>query len=287
MKNFDEKIKNKVLSVEYTKAPVESEMTKMFDQLDGSLIIKSPLSTERIESKTRILQPFLLRIAAAISILAVVGFSIYHLNEVNIYVSNGNNLTHELPDGSTVELNADSEIRYNKALWLLDRKVSLEGEAYFEVQKGKKFTVTSDFGNVQVLGTSFNVYSRGQNYEVECVTGRVKVRYVNNKKHTILSKGEAIAFDGIQDGRFYKFDAETRTDWRGGEFFFDNESIQNVLDEFSRQFDVNVIIDKENSLLKYTGYFNNSDLELALKMICDPLELKYQINNDQIEITNN
>ena len=94
MKNFDEKIKNKVLSVEYTKAPVESEMTKMFDQLDGSLIIKSPLSTGRIESKTRILQPFLLRIAAAISILAVVGFSIYYLNEVSIYVSNGNNLTH-------------------------------------------------------------------------------------------------------------------------------------------------------------------------------------------------
>ena len=58
---------------------------------------------------------------------------------------------------------------------MFSRKVSLEGEAFFEVNPGKKFEVVSKFGKTIVLGTSFNIYSRNSSYQVTCMTGKVKV----------------------------------------------------------------------------------------------------------------
>ena len=284
MESFDEKIKNKVLSFEYTKAPTESEVSSLFDQLDGTDSIYLPSEKKEEEGKIRTFQPFFMKFAAAVTILLIAGFSLYRLNDVNIYIVKGNTLTHTLPDGSAIEINADSEIRYNKMAWLWSRNVSLRGEAFFDVQKGRKFTVVSDLGSVQVLGTSFNVYARGLGYQVECISGRVSVNYVDSETNTVLSKGEGIVYNENLKGKFYNFESENRTDWRNGEFYFDNESIKNVLDEFSRQYDVQVKFDSSNSHLKYSGYFNNSDLEIALKMICEPLELTYQIKNDYIEI---
>ncbi len=76
---------------------------------------------------------------------------------------------------SHVRLNAQTTLSYKPLLWKFSRKVSLEGEAYFEVQKGKKFEVISTNGKTVVLGTSFNIYSRNNNYQVTCVTGKVRV----------------------------------------------------------------------------------------------------------------
>jgi ferric-dicitrate binding protein FerR (iron transport regulator) len=279
MENFDKKIKGKVLSFEYTKMPIESEMFKMFQELEG----KKMSEPSKNEGKVRKLQPFYLKIAAA-AVLLIIGYSSFYLNGVNVYVPKGNSMVHQLPDGSTVDLNADSRISYNKLSWLINRKLSLEGEAFFKVQKGKNFSVESDFGNTQVMGTSFNVYSRGQDYKVECITGRVKVSYNGVGKSNVITKGTGVRYGETQKGEVYSFSSETRIDWRKGEFYFNNESIINVLDEFSRQYNIQVKIAEEYDKMKYTGYFNNESLETALKMICDPLELKYHIQKEYIEI---
>lgn len=284
MENFDKKIKDKVLSFEYKKAPSESEMSKIFEQLEGSQNQDSPFVSVHKKDNVRKIRPIFLRYAAAVALLFVVGLGSYYLNGVDVYVSNGNSITHQLPDGSTVELNADSRISYNKITWLVSRKVSFKGEAFFKVEQESTFSVISNIGSTQVLGTSFNVYSREQDYRVECISGRVKVSYRGVDNKTILTPGKGVKYYDTKEARIFTFKKDTRIDWRNGEFYFDNESIKNIFDEFSRQYDIEVKLSDRFGEIKYSGYFNNKDLETALKMICDPLELNYKINNDNIEI---
>ena len=73
----------------------------------------------------------------------------------------------ELPDGSKMTLNAQSNATYKPYLWMINRQVKLNGEAFFEVQKGENFEVLSGLGSTEVLGTSFNIYSRENSYEAD------------------------------------------------------------------------------------------------------------------------
>ena len=92
-----------------------------------------------------------------------------------------------LPDSSQVILNAESKISFNKKTWDENRNVTLEGEAFFKVAKGKRFTVATESGIITVLGTQFNVENRKNFFEVTCYEGLVSVTY--NNKETKLAAG--------------------------------------------------------------------------------------------------
>ena len=91
-----------------------------------------------------------------------------------------------LPDKSVVVLNSQSSIAYSK-MFAMYRKIKLDGAAYFEVEKGKVFTVKTAYGEVEVLGTKFEVIARPDWFEVTCFEGKVKVK--SGKNATILSPG--------------------------------------------------------------------------------------------------
>jgi ferric-dicitrate binding protein FerR (iron transport regulator) len=191
---------------------------------------------------------------------------------------------HDLPDGSIVQLNADSKLEYNKLLWLVNRNVSLKGEAYFDAEKGKKFTVFSERGQTQVLGTGFNVYSRNQDYKVECIEGSVKVSCIGSRDDIVLLAGDGVHFGTSDQVMLYNFSVEDRNDWRKGEFYFNNESLNSVFETLSRQFDIDLQFNRDINNIKYTGYFNDKNLENALKLICDPVDLSYHIKDGYVVI---
>jgi transmembrane sensor len=284
MENFDKKIRNKLFSLEYNQASDDSLMSGMFEQLDKIQANEAPVIELEPKLKTRKLYSTYFRVAAAVAILISVGVGFYQVNEVNLHTLKGNKLTHQLPDGSSVELNADSKIEYNKLSWVLTRNVSLEGEAFFEVEKGEKFTVISEWGSTQVLGTSFTIYSRGQDYKVECITGRVKVNYVGGMDKIILTPGKGVQFSKTEKGSIFSFNNEDPADWRSGEFHFDNEPLRKVIDALSRQYSIEVRLNKKYEQKKYTGYFNDKNLDTALKLICDPIELDYQFKDGYVVI---
>lgn len=284
MEKFDQKIKNKLFSLEYKEAPDDGLMSAMFERLDKSREEETPVIEFAAEQETRKLYKIYFRVAAAVAILISVGFGFYIVNEVNLYASKGNKMTHQLPDGSSVELNADSKIAYNKLSWMLTRSVSLEGEAFFNVEKGEKFTVTSSLGSTRVLGTSFNIYSRGQDYKVECISGRVEVTYIGGIDKTVLIPGKGVQFSESEEGKLFSYSSESRTDWRSGEFHFNNEHLIRVVAELSRQYNIEIRMNKKYDQNKYTGYFNDKNLETALKLICDPFELNYQIKDGYVVI---
>jgi ferric-dicitrate binding protein FerR (iron transport regulator) len=112
----------------------------------------------------------------AAAVIVLLGVSQWLWWSVESFVAPvGSHLAVVLPDGSKVELNSESDLSFHRYRWLLQRRVNLRGEAFFEVAKGKRFDVVSDVATTSVVGTSFNVLARAENYTVTCLTGKVAV----------------------------------------------------------------------------------------------------------------
>lgn len=187
----------------------------------------------------------------------------------------------KLPDGSSVTLNALSSLSYSSEDWSNGRKVSLEGEAYFKAKKGKTFTVSTEQGSVEVVGTVFNVYARDNELEVKCSEGKVQVLNPDASERALLKAGEQIS---VINGRMQKRQGlEFQPKWFKGESTFRSEPLEKVLDEVERQFGVVVMADSIEGR-SYTGKFVHKDLNQALKMVCVPMKLKYSVSNDTVFI---
>ncbi len=184
--------------------------------------------------------------------------------------------THTFPDKSSVILNAASSLSYSKN-FASNRTVKLEGEAVFSVQKGSSpFKVMTDNGVVEVLGTEFNVREWGKNLYVECYEGKVKVS--NAKSEAILTPGESI---NIVNGKMReegKINHQQAT-WTQGTSKFYEEDVNTVLEELGRQYAVG--INAPGLAKRFTGSFTHESLEEALKQVCKPMGLTYQISEDK------
>ncbi|MCK5137063.1 MAG: FecR domain-containing protein [Bacteroidales bacterium] len=228
--------------------------------------------TRNIGIYKRIVYP----LAASILLLMSI-YVVYHYSIKSIIVPPGQQQTVLLPDSSTVLLNADSRLRYSSFNWKNNRKIKFEGEAFFVVKKGGKFEVTCDHGLISVLGTSFNIFSRQNDLEIECFTGSIKVSAFNDSP-VLLRGNEAIKYSNgtKQFTTPYEFDPESAATWRKGEYRFEQTPVRNVFDELERQFNIQVDYPYADNR-KYTGFFKNDDLKLALDMICIPMDLDYSI----------
>lgn len=227
----------------------------------------------------------ILRIAASILLALALGGSIWILGfeRVTVYSPKGQHITQILPDSSSVQLNADTRISYNKVLWFINRKVYINGEALFKVKKGKKFDVVADLATTTVLGTTFDVYARNGKVKVSCIEGRVSVTNNSSKNKVILTAGlHTLSTKSIitEPAKSIKHDEVA---WTYGEFYFTNAPLSEVIKEVERQF--NVEIDCKNTSNRfYTGYFNNKDLNDALRLVCIPMEVEYIVKGKLIEI---
>lgn len=177
-----------------------------------------------------------------------------------------------LPDNSIVTVNTDSKICYSKETWEDHRIVELEGEAFFEVEKGSKFIVQTINGNVEVLGTSFNVYSRNGQLFVECETGKVKV--TSQGTEAVLMPNENVKVD-VTENLVEKSESKAkRSEWRSGTFNYTNESISNVLQDVERSFGVDIELPSALHEQLYTGPFVSENIDSALYQVLWPLNLE-------------
>lgn len=213
-------------------------------------------------------------VAASIVILFSIG-SFLRFYTTTIENPAGQHLEAMLPDQSRVNLNAQSSISYHPYWWKINRKVKLQGEAFFDVQKGNKFSVVSDNGITQVLGTSFNIYAREEIYKVTCITGTVKVRsrlgyeaiIKPNTKAEINRNGEINVLTNIE--------TFPEISWKKNIFLFTAAPVYEVFAEIERQYGVKIDTEiKDESL--YTGNFNkDQNVEDILEYVCPALGLKY------------
>ncbi len=225
------------------------------------------------------IKPFM-RVAA---ILAVC-FSLYYFTtslDTNISTEYAQKTTIELPDASSVSLNAKSNLVFNKKDWNQAREVTLDGEAFFKVAKGSSFKVKTTSGTVTVYGTQFNVKQRDNYFEVICYEGLVGVTY--NSQETKLKPGNSFL---IIDGKTIAKEKENRTmpSWLNNASTFRSLPYKTVIAEFERQYNVQVTLIGIDSNQLFTGSFAHDNIELALKSITLPLHATYSKSNNTITL---
>ncbi len=138
-----------------------------------------------------------------------------------------------LPDGTDAWLNAASSITFPTVFSGKERKVRITGEVYFEVAKNAKqpFIVEAKSEIINVLGTSFNVSAyEEESIKTSLLEGAVKIA------DKVLKPGEAFI-----NGKVVKTNIEQDIAWKNGNFYFDDAELKDILRQFTRWYDIEVI----------------------------------------------
>ena len=227
--------------------------------------------------------------AAAACLIVLVGyFAVFNNDSFTTYETLAAQMeTVNLPDGSVAYMNAGSTLRFDAETFENERTLSLDGEAFFEVEKGSQFTVETANGNVRVLGTSFNVKSRDLRFDVHCYSGRVGVSLKNSTNYEILTKGDMVIVSNNKLISRVNIDKDLiGPDWRDGRSSFSNANFIEVINELERQFDIEIKYDESIKNVKgYTGGFKHDDLNLALQVVCSSINYEYKINGKTVTLT--
>jgi transmembrane sensor len=181
-----------------------------------------------------------------------------------------------LSDGSMVWLNAASSLRFQTHFTGSERKVTLTGEAYFEVAKNaaSPFKVeVAGKGEVEVLGTHFNVnaYSDEAVVKTTLLEGKVKVKGPAGNHSEVLLPGQEAMLD--KKGQVLinrNVDTEQAIAWKNGVFSFTNASLEVVMRQISRWHDVDVVFeDRQVAQRRFSGDIQR---DLTLKQVMKILE---------------
>ncbi len=207
------------------------------------------------------------------------------MNTITVPAGQRANLT--LPDGTNVWLNARSEMRYPAAFTGNKREITLDGEAYFEVayKNDKPFVVRTDKGNVEVLGTKFNVeaYSDSEDFCTSLMEGVVRVS--NKKKPSeslVLAPNQQVS---LANGHLYSrpiadFDPFR---WKEGLICFKNMKFKELMSRFEKCFGMRIVIENER-LDNYicSGKFRVADgIDNALRILQKDAKYTFERNKDE------
>lgn len=156
-------------------------------------------------------------------------------------VPRGGEFSMKLSDGTMVYLNAETNLRYPVQFNGDERRVSLSGEAYFDVVKsGTPFIVEVNGFEVKVLGTRFNVhaYKDETRFETTLEQGSVEVRTATQV--LLLEPGEQAVLTEAGELSKQKVDASRYTAWKDGQFVFDDERLEDVMNTVARWYDIKI-----------------------------------------------
>lgn len=220
-----------------------------------------------------------LRIAAVLVLMAGLTFIYLNSRDETVRTQYAQRTEVVLPDASEVVLNSGSEIRYDEKNWDAQRRVALKGEAFFKVAKGRKFTVATEAGDVSVLGTQFNVENRNGYFEVICYEGLVRVSFNGETwklpagASFLTIQGKIIAAEGP--------DSDIPS-WMNNESSFQSTPLSYVLQEFERQYDMEVTTKNIDLNQLYTGSFSNTNMNLALQSISTPSQISFKLEGNKV-----
>lgn len=197
-----------------------------------------------------------------------------------------------LTDGSTVWLNAKSEISFNNHFNEKTREITLVGEAFFEITKNKEipFIVSSAGVKTKVLGTSFNIeaYPEGDNVTVALLTGKIWLKAPDGNSK-ILLPNQTVKFNKRRNQLepVTSEISENYAAWKDGNIVFNNISLATAAKKLERVWDVSINI-KENVLAqtKINGNFTvNQQPTEVLETVCRLVGARYRVDKRQISIS--
>ena len=205
------------------------------------------------------------------------------IDSLEVIAPLGSRTVVQLSDNTVIHLNSGSKIKYPQVFSGERREVTLTGEAYFDVAHNKDmpFIVKTEYLNVKVLGTSFNLlaYANKNTIETTLVKGEVQLENAKTGEELgVMLPGRHAEFN-INDGTIKSTigDIDKYIAWIEGKLIFEDSPITEVADKLSRMFNVEVIVKKGILDYNYTVTLIDEPLYQILDLMTIATPIKYTI----------
>ena len=195
-----------------------------------------------------------------------------------------------LADGTAVHLNAGSELRYPVAFAVAERKVYLKGEAWFEVAKDaeRPFYVETDEVSIRVYGTAFNVNTHGlRATETVLVEGEIGISGKGGTGERRMRPGQLAACDHHSgEITFREVDVRKYTAWKNGEFCFNDDTLEEILEELGRWYDVRIVYRSAGKKhIQFSGHLKRyENIRKILGAISESTGIVFQVGDRMIVV---
>ena len=253
------------------------DVDKAWNKLNHRIETATPVIPLRRQS----LMPAFLRIAAMVIIVAGLGWLMFEVaapEKLTVTASvDEKNIEVLLADGSKVYLNRDSRLIYPETFGRNNRKVTLKGEAYFEIAPDASHPFIIDAGNarVKVLGTSFNVITDNKENEVEVfvTTGTVMLTSNDGAESLTIEPGYIGRISGTNTSRAVNTDANYLS-WNTDILTYDGERLGVVFADLKRTFNIDIVAsDPAINDYRLTSRFDSQPHDTIIKVICTTFNL--------------
>ncbi len=284
--------------------PLAERNTAAFEKVKANLkkIIR-PLEKSSPEVRSAlpgklVIHPFF-KYAAIVLLPIILGLGVYYFTREsverefasNIYTietANGERMRITLPDGTRVQVSANSIFSYPAVFGRKNREVNLSGEAFFDVMHNpdQPFIVKTKEISVKVLGTKFNLnaYPGEQFAEASLVEGKIEAFL--NRDHTKrmeVNPNEKVRYDYAKAGfEHSKTDLEVETAWTRGELYFQSENMHIILPKLERYFGVKFHIAGRSPDRALTASYRETDVNDILRNLAIHYRFSYTKNGDII-----
>ena len=253
------------------------DVDKAWEKLNSRIEAEKPVITMQRRS---FYQTFA-RIAATVVIVAGIGWLLFEVaapGKVTVASSDDEkNIELLLADGSKVYLNRDSRLTYPKEFGRNSRKVSLKGEAFFDIapDASRPFVIDAGKASVRVLGTSFNVMTDNGNDEVEVYvsSGKVMLTSTDGSKSVTLEPEYVGKISAAGSSQALNTNVNYLS-WHTDMLVYDGERLEVVFEDLKRTFNIDIRAgDPAINDYRLTSPFEHQPHDTIIKLICTTFNL--------------
>lgn len=250
-------------------------------EIDEATVADQPVDKSIFTSP--FIKPKLIWAVATALVIAISTPVLYNsLTTTSIVVERAQYKNITLADGSTVKLNAESELHYKDGFGAEHRNVTLSGEAYFDVNKGEiPFIVDFGSASVEVLGTEFNILSRGSETKVAVLEGRVKVQDKTDQKEVVLNAGQKVNFVNFELGLPMKIEYKQYPGWIYNKLILERTNLKTVCKEIERKFNVKIEFASEDlGDITVTGVIDAEEFNPVMETLATLAQRSFKFEKD-------
>ncbi|MDR3266594.1 MAG: FecR domain-containing protein [Tannerella sp.] len=302
--DLDEPLRSLWMNNEYPLfLPTQKQQMRMMQQIEQSIQEENrplvlSLHKRFFRTFSRIAAVFILALLSGICIYLYQSnqnLTVYKNNEITLNVGNGQEAGFILPDGTSVKLNSGSTLGYANNFGENNRFVNFSGEAFFDVKqdRNRPFIVSTKYLDIEVVGTTFNVYAfdSGDLVEMTLLTGSVKASSKKNPECQVLVKPNEKVICDISTGKLtvQETDTQYETAWLNGEIVFKSETLINVLAKLERKYGVHIRYEGNSDLLddRFSGRIGKDNhIGDVLKILTNHYPLKYEEKDNTFVLSN-
>ncbi len=252
-----------------------------------SRINETGVEAEMSHRRIRFISSSFLKIAAAALILISLGVAAVYLGNPDLFSRkisiatnfDQKNIEISLPDGSRIFLNRNSELNYRSNFGKSSRKVTLSGEAFFEISadKSKPFVINAGEAKVKVVGTSFNVITKNSESAVEVYvkTGEVLLSDNSGSRSLAIDPG----YIGVMDSKLSEKTLNKNPNylsWNTGLLVYNGQKLDVVFRDLKRVYNMDIEVSDPGILEnRWTSPISNQPQDTIIRLICASFNLSY------------